>query len=312
MNALLWACGAFKDQVRRGFTKVRIVNHEGRDQYPHGIQLLDLAEELRRAALPALSAVETGSVIRPELRVRFGAQTVVDGEERTVPDGAVRIEYWRFDSYAQNRLDGRLIFIGLKGALSDLQLVGTSCWSAGRDSELALRVGLVEPTAPESGHGRADDELLGAEEAAQAEWTDVEGYSPEGVDRRALVERQIRERRGQRQFRDAVRDRYGNRCLVTGCEVLAVLEAAHVSPYRGERDHHPENGLLRSDVHTLFDLDLLGIEPERLQVELHPDVAKEYGHLAGVTLNCPSAYRPSREALSRRYERFRQRLHRPA
>jgi HNH endonuclease len=35
---------------------------------------------------------------------------------------------------------------------------------------------------------------------------------------------------------------------------LDILEAAHISPYRGEEDNHPENGLLlRADLHTLFD-----------------------------------------------------------
>src|SRR5581483_5488459 len=138
------------------------------------------------------------------------------------------------------------------------------------------------------------------------------GYTPQEGDRRQIVERQIRERRGQQQFRDALRKRYGDRCMVTGCEILAVLEAAYISPYRGENDNHPENGLLlRSDIHTLFDLDLLGIEPQRLQVVLHPELVKEYGRFAEVTLNCVGDQRPSQEALRLRYEQFRQRLHRP-
>lgn len=125
--------------------------------------------------------------------------------------------------------------------------------------------------------------------------------------------RQIRERRGQRQFRDALLARYGKQCLVTGCEILAVLEAAHISPYRGENDNHPENGLLlRSDVHTLFDLDLIGIEPNHLLVVLHPKVASEYGRFADVSLACVSEQRPSREALRLRYDQFQQRLRRPA
>ena len=100
---------------------------------------------------------------------------------------------------------------------------------------------------------------------------------------------------------------------MTGCAVLAVLEAAHIKPYQGENDNHPENGLLlRSDIHTLFDLDLLGIEPHRLQVELHPSLAKEYGDLTGATLGCAPARRPSQEALKLRYDQFQQRLCRPA
>lgn len=137
-------------------------------------------------------------------------------------------------------------------------------------------------------------------------------YVPENNDRRQIVERQIRERRGQQGFRDALRDRYGSLCLVTGCTVLEVLEAAHISPYRGEEDNHPENGLLlRSDIHTLFDLDLLGIEPAGLHIEMHPGIVDEYGHLAGRVLGCTRDRRPSREALRLRYEQFRKRVDPP-
>jgi hypothetical protein len=96
------------------------------------------------------------------------------------------------------------------------------------------------------------------------------------------------------------------------CTVLAVLEAAHIKPYQGEDDSHPENGLLlRSDIHTLFDLDLLGIAPDRLQVQLHPCLAKQYGDLTGTTLGCAPDRRPSQKALKLRYEQFQRRLHRP-
>ncbi|TXT35565.1 MAG: Uncharacterized protein FD138_1301 [Planctomycetota bacterium] len=153
---------------------------------------------------------------------------------------------------------------------------------------------------------------LPAEEANPDVSSNESHYSPQDGDRRQMVERQIRERRGQQQFRDALRKRYADRCLVTGCEILAVLEAAHISPYRGEDDNHTDNGLLlRTDIHTLFDLDLLGIEPDQLRVELHPGLIKEYGNLAGKTLGCARSQRPSKEALKRRYELFQQRMDRP-
>jgi putative restriction endonuclease len=99
---------------------------------------------------------------------------------------------------------------------------------------------------------------------------------------------------------------------VTGCTVLAVLEAAHIKPYRGERDNHSENGLLlRSDIHTLFDLDLLGIEPDRLQAELHPSLTIEYGALAGMPLGYGFGHRPSYEALRLRYGLFQRKLKQP-
>lgn len=136
----------------------------------------------------------------------------------------------------------------------------------------------------------------------------TEPYSPEEGDQRQIVERQIRERRGQQQFREALRKRHGDRCMVTACTVPDVLEAAHIRPHRGEKDNHPQNGLLlRADIHTLFDLDLLGIEPEHFQIELHPSLVKEYGELAGKTLYCAPVDLPSKEALRERYELFQKR-----
>jgi hypothetical protein len=85
---------------------------------------------------------------------------------------------------------------------------------------------------------------------------DPEYEAPKG-DLREMALQQIRKRRGQSQFRNALLQRYGRRCLVTGCSVVAVLEAAHIDPYRSDINHHPGNGLLlRADIHTLFDLDL--------------------------------------------------------
>jgi len=147
------------------------------------------------------------------------------------------------------------------------------------------------------------------EEANRAGFDGGPTYAPADGDEREEVERQIRERRGQQHFRDLLRERHGDKCLVTGYTVLAVLEAAHIKPYRGENDNHPENGLLlRSDIHTLFDLDLFGIEPESLQVELHPSLTGQYGYLAGKSLQCVPGGRPSRMALRLRYSKFQRKL----
>lgn len=135
----------------------------------------------------------------------------------------------------------------------------------------------------------------------------------DGDDRKRIA-RQICERRGQPNFRNELRKRYGDECLATGCKVLAVLEAAHIKPYQGEKDNHPENGLLlRADIHTLFDLDLLGIEPKSLRIELHPSLADSaaYKHLAGKTLRCSAKQRPSKDAMKLRYEQFKERLGSP-
>jgi hypothetical protein len=138
--------------------------------------------------------------------------------------------------------------------------------------------------------------------------SDTITYTPENIDRRPLVERAIRERRGQQGFRESLRSRYGDQCLVTGCKVLAILEAAHINPYRGQTDHHVENGLLlRADIHTLFDLDLLGVEPNHLRVEVHPAIDDEYGGFSGRRLLCRADRTPSLEQLEIRYQAFRER-----
>jgi putative restriction endonuclease len=58
------------------------------------------------------------------------------------------------------------------------------------------------------------------------------------ADLRNLVLRAIKVRRGQAKFRKDLLRRYGNRCLVTGCNVEALLEAAHIAPYRNDTHNH--------------------------------------------------------------------------
>jgi hypothetical protein len=96
--------------------------------------------------------------------------------------------------------------------------------------------------------------------------------------------------------------------MVTGCELFDIVEAAHIAPYRGVADNSPVNGLLlRSDLHTLFDLDLLGIDPQTLRVSVHPSaVVAGYGHLVGMNLQCGRS-RPSVAALSLRWRDFQAR-----
>jgi hypothetical protein len=170
----------------------------------------------------------------------------------------------------------------------------------------------------DSGVGKALATLFGADGKAERHGpAEDEGeiepeYETPDSDLRELAWKQIKKRRGQLQFRNVLRQRYGDRCLVTDCNVVAVLEAAHIDPFRVEAHHHPRNGLLlRADIHTLFDLDLLGIEPKEMRVELHPDVREKYAKHVRKTLACVRECRPSREALGRRYDLFRKRSKTP-
>jgi hypothetical protein len=155
-------------------------------------------------------------------------------------------------------------------------------------------------------------EYLKADEAELSEIDEAPNeatYSPTTIDNRQIAMKQIRIRRGQHQFRQILAKRYGKQCLITGCHLFDIIEAAHISPYRGDEDNHPENGLLlRADLHTLFDLDLLGIEPTSLQVHFHPTALEAgYSKWKDKKLCCFTA-KPSQKALELRWEGFVKRL----
>ncbi len=83
-------------------------------------------------------------------------------------------------------------------------------------------------------------------------------------------------RLGQGSFRVLVTDLYERRCAVTGEKTLPVLQASHIKPYAQDGPHDPRNGLLlRSDVHTLFDLGYVTVTPER-RFEVSKRIKEEF------------------------------------
>jgi predicted restriction endonuclease len=91
---------------------------------------------------------------------------------------------------------------------------------------------------------------------------------------------------------------------MTGCNVIPTLEAAHILPYRGEHTNHVQNGLLlRADVHTLFDLGLLNVDPDSFVIRVNADIVDAtYARLNGTRLRLPQRMEswPSQEALRQR------------
>ena len=139
-------------------------------------------------------------------------------------------------------------------------------------------------------------------EDVQAQEDEQGGFNPTTVrDGREWVLATIVRRRGQAAFRASLLAAYNSTCPVTGCKVEALLEAAHIIPYLGITTNHIQNGLpLRADIHTLFDLQLLAIDPETLTVLLAPSlIGSEYSELAGRSIGLPTqaTHHPSREAL---------------
>jgi len=96
------------------------------------------------------------------------------------------------------------------------------------------------------------------------EHLDTEGdFTPKSREEaRERVSRSIAQRRGQPKFRKDLLEAYGYCCAITGCDAEEALEAAHIIPYCETEDNTIYNGLLlRADIHTLFDLNLIAIAP---------------------------------------------------
>lgn len=88
---------------------------------------------------------------------------------------------------------------------------------------------------------------------------------------------QINNRKNQNKFRKALLKLYDNRCAISSVSTDVVLEAAHILPHSITGINSSENGiLLRSDLHGLFDNDLLLIHPIKLSIHIHPSLKHSY------------------------------------
>lgn len=131
----------------------------------------------------------------------------------------------------------------------------------------------------------------------------VGGFNPDSIyDARERIVAAIVRRRGQPQFRQILLDAYEHKCAVTKINTKEVLEAAHIMAYKGPETNHPTNGLLlRSDIHTLFDLGHVAINPSDMRV-LISDTLKDshYEELLDKQILLPKdiSLHPNMEALT--------------
>ncbi|WP_249153023.1 HNH endonuclease [Bradyrhizobium sp. AUGA SZCCT0240] len=130
---------------------------------------------------------------------------------------------------------------------------------------------------------------------------------------RRRVLREISLRRGQKQFRDRLIRRYGVRCQISGYDFTAALEAAHIRPYASSEDNGAGNGLLlRSDLHTLFDLGFVGIDPDTLRISFNPAcMCTGYREFDGILLFVGGTTGPDPSALAQHWEFFHSCLSNP-
>jgi putative restriction endonuclease len=147
-----------------------------------------------------------------------------------------------------------------------------------------------------------------AKELADHEFKETpESFDPTSqADARDKVLREIVRRRGQRVFRTKLLRIYGGRCAITACPIEAILEAAHVTPYLGPDTNKAGNGmLLRADIHTLWDLGLIAINPVSMRIWISPNlVGSKYERFSNTMPLLPnnSENRPSIEALKAQWK----------
>ncbi len=96
----------------------------------------------------------------------------------------------------------------------------------------------------------------------------------------------IRARRGDGTLRQTLLREFGDRCALTGGCVRDLLEVAYLVRHpRGDGPTPDQAVLMRSDVHTLWDLNLIGIEPTTRRVFVASRLdGTVYEALAGRTL----------------------------
>jgi hypothetical protein len=143
-----------------------------------------------------------------------------------------------------------------------------------------------------------------AHDRATASISVAEDFNPsDPIDQRQKAIAAIVRRRGQARFRQALLAAYRSRCAISGCDAVEALEAAHIAPYRGDYTDHVQNGLLlRADLHSLFDLGLVSINPSTMTVVIAAElVGTSYGGLAGIECNMPGDpnHKPSTNALGK-------------
>ncbi len=79
---------------------------------------------------------------------------------------------------------------------------------------------------------------------------------------------------------------FGECCAITGCSIVELLDACHIQPFSESGNCLVENAiLLRSDIHDLFDANLLAIDPQSKEIKIHAKITDpNYVCLNGIKL----------------------------
>lgn len=123
----------------------------------------------------------------------------------------------------------------------------------------------------------------------------------------AVVEILKRIRSGQNKLRENLFVKYNGKCCITGCSIKEALDACHIFSHAESGDNSTANALLlRSDIHSLWDVNLIGIHPETLEIHVSTQLAdSEYYQYHGKNLaRGIDLLPPNKDYLAIRWEKF--------
>lgn len=145
-------------------------------------------------------------------------------------------------------------------------------------------------------------DMSGIVRLSEREQAHLRSFDPESSkDGRARTVDTIIKRRGEPGFRQKLLTAYEYQCAFTGCNASDALEAAYIVPYRGDYTHDVSNGiLLRTDLHTLFDLGKIAVDTRTMTIVMAEELLNSsYRILVNRPLHFPKdeAMRPSTEGL---------------
>jgi HNH endonuclease len=259
--------------------KVRKGPYAKRDSGTHCLELVDIVEKLKSKGY---------SITEKERGERGGSIPVINLNLKAGPDVATEMTLPIDLELEPHRKKHKLnVLITLSGLRAQLDTMGYKVKRQG-NLEFSTRVFIPD----------FDDGYL----------TPDQGDDPDNRPRERVM-REIAARRGATAFRNSQLARFGQRCAISGCTLGDVLEAAHIRAYRAEGDNNPNNGiLLRSDLHTLFDLDLLAVNPSGQRVAIHASVHEgQYTKFNGRKLSVTPTDGFDEDAVKQRWTIFRAR-----
>src|SRR5262245_16179169 len=174
----------------------------------------------------------------------------------------------------------------------------------GTNFQNEARAFLAGPAQPSqaSGGRKSPESSPASDIAAQVVAKGVfAGKAPVGVSVGAW--QGILHRRGPEEFRQKMLKAYGGKCVVTGADAEAALEVALIDP---DGQTEPTNALLlRADLRTLFELNLLRVHPKTRKIFLADAIQNgAYARLWARTLRPPEDKKdaPNYDALTKRWE----------